>query len=482
MKPSRIIYHVDRKLGDGVEGAVRAHHRRRLHKLGWEGAFDPGPGLWAEGEPPPRSKCSVEIIVDGAEAIPEIVSELRRAQSHVHLTGWFYSPDFDMGRGPEPLPLRNLLAEVSGRARVRLLLWGGAPLPPPFHPSRRDSRASRRELSSNGDVDIALDSRERPLHCHHEKTIVIDDRVAFVGGLDFTTLGGDRFDSSQHSARGATGWHDATARVRGPIVRDVAEHFRMRWREVTGQSLPQPEEPGTVGDVEVQLVRTVPEKIYESVGGGDFRILEAYMRAFKSAERLIYLENQFLWSPEIVEVLKRKLADPPSDDFRIVVVLPSAPITGADNTKGQLAILVEADVHERLLACTLFARASAHRDPIYVHAKIGIVDDRWLTIGSANLNEHSLFNDTEVNLVTCDAALAKSTRERLWAEHLERDVADVSGDPATLIDEVWKPIAREQLHRLSRGQDLTHRLVALPHVSKRAKRLLGPIQSLLVDG
>jgi PLD-like domain len=69
----------------------------------------------------------------------------------------------------------------------------------------------------------------------------------------------------------------------------------------------------------------------------------------------------------------------------------------------------------RFLACTLYARAGSLVDPVYVHAKVGIVDDRWLTVGSANLNEHSLFNDTEMNVVTHDPGLARATRLRLWA-------------------------------------------------------------------
>ena len=64
------------------------------------------------------------------------------------------------------------------------------------------------------------------------------------------------------------------------------------------------------------------------------------------------------------------------------------------------------------------AHQGAVSSPVYVHAKIGIVDDRWLTIGSANLNEHSLFNDTELNVLTCDPELARGTRLRLWSEHL----------------------------------------------------------------
>ena len=102
-----------------------------------------------------------------------------------------------------------------------------------------------------------------------------------------------------------------------------------------------PREP--VGETELQIVRTVPEKIYKAVPNGDFRILESYLRAFKAAEQFIYLENQFLWSPEIAAILADKLSNPPSPDFRLVVLLPSKPNSGSDDTRGVLGELVEAD-------------------------------------------------------------------------------------------------------------------------------------------
>jgi phosphatidylserine/phosphatidylglycerophosphate/cardiolipin synthase-like enzyme len=120
--------------------------------------------------------------------------------------------------------------------------------------------------------------------------------------------------------------------------------------------------------------------------------------------------------------------------------------------------------------------------PLYVHAKIGIVDDAWLTVGSANLNEHSLFNDSEMNVVTCDPRLARATRLRLWAEHLERPVEEVSGEPWRVVDELWRPIAAEQLERRHRGISATHRLLELPGVSRRSKAILGPLQGFVVDG
>ena len=328
------------------------------------------------------------------------------------------------------------------------------------------------------------DPREHPIHCHHEKTVIVDDEVAFVGGIDMTDLAGDRFDLSGHPARRRLGWHDVGTRVRGPAVADVAAHFAMRWREVTGEQLVVPEPPPPAGPSTVQVVRTVAETMYESVPRGEFRILESYLRALRSAHDFIYLENQFLWAPEIVDVLAGKLRDPPSDAFRLVVVLPRRANNGQDDTKGQLGRLIAADDgNGRLLAATLRSRTGGRTDPLYVHAKVGIVDDRWLTIGSANLNAHSLMNDTEMNVTTDDPELARDTRERLWAEHLERSPEEVRGRaPHSLVDEQWIPIAYEQLRRERDDLEPTHRLIALPGVSQRSRRLLGPLAGLVDDG
>ena len=170
------------------------------------------------------------------------------------------------------------------------------------------------------------------------------------------------------------------------------------------KTFPLPALPDAAGNVDLQIVRTIPEKVYErSLPRGDFSVLESYVGAFRSAERFIYIENQFLWSSEIVALLAEKLRNPPSDDFRILVLLPVNANDGADISRGQVAALIHADDgNARFLACSVYARTGNLRDPIYVHAKVAIVDDRWLTIGSANLNEHSLFNDSEVNVVSHD--------------------------------------------------------------------------------
>ena len=431
--------------------------------------------------PPPREGNAIEVLIDGEQALGSLATALRSARRTVHIAGWHLTPGFRLERDRDTT-LLELLAELAERVEVRVLLWAGPPLPA-FKPTRADVRTVREQLTGGTRIRCALDARERTMHCHHEKLVIIDGGVAFVGGIDLTSLAGDRWDSNDHPPRGELGWHDVATRLRGPIVADVAGHFRQRWQEVAGEPLPAPVVPPAAGNVELQLVRTLPEKVYRFSPRGDFQILEAYLRALRGAQRLVYLENQFLWSPELVAVLVDKLRRPPTDNFRLLLLLPARPNNGADTTRGQLGCLVEADAGEgRLLATTITCQRGAVSEPLYVHAKVGIIDDAWLTVGSANLNEHSLFNDTEVNVLTQDAELARQTRLRLWAEHLRLPLDEVAGDPTAVIDEVWRPIAEEQLRRRTAGEPLTHGVMRLPAVSKRAKRLLGPVRGLLVDG
>jgi phosphatidylserine/phosphatidylglycerophosphate/cardiolipin synthase-like enzyme len=478
------VSRIDRLTGRVLERSMDAHHRLRLKRAGRLDQLSPPEdgSLWAAGDPAPRTGNALEILIDGAQALPRIAEALAGARTHVHIAGWHVTAAFGLTRDASAARLRDLLGELAERVDVRVLLWGGSPLPL-FTPDRAAVRRVRDELMRGTRVRCALDTRERPMHCHHEKLVIVDGQTAFVGGIDMTSLGGDRYDSSDHPMRSRLGWHDAASRIAGPAVSDVARHFAARWHETTGESIDVGQAPTACGEITLQVVRTVPEKVYGAFPHGDFRILESYTRALRAARKLVYMESQFLWSAQVVDILAAKLRRPPSEDFRVVVLLPAKPNNGADSTRGQLARLVRADDGAgRFLATTVSARTGRISGPVYVHAKIAVVDDNWLTLGSANLNEHSLFNDTEVNVVTCDAALARQTRLRLWSEHLESSLDDVSGDPTDVIDRLWRPIAVEQRERLQRGDALTHRLRELPGVSRRSMALLGPLDSLVVDG
>jgi phosphatidylserine/phosphatidylglycerophosphate/cardiolipin synthase-like enzyme len=462
---------------------VRLKHRRRLRRLGQLGALEPPDhGPWAGGEPPPRGGNRLEVLVDGEAAFPAIARAIESAQRFVHVAGWHLEPGFELVRGSRPTVLGQLLAEAAERVEVRVVVWAGAPVPI-FHPTRSEVAETVRSLTRGTRIRCEPDPREHPFHCHHEKLVIVDGLVAFVGGIDMTGFAGDRFDHPGHPARRRLGWHDVGTRLSGPAVADVHEHFTMRWRELTGEALGAAE-PQPAGTTSVQVVRTIAEGMYDAVPRGEFRILECYLRAICSARRYIYLENQFLWSPEITAALCEKLRDPPHEDFRIVILLPARANNGQDDTVGQLGLLVDADggAH-RFLAATIRSLSGRREDRLYVHAKVAVIDDERLIVGSANLNAHSLLNDTEMDLVSDDRGLAHATRLALWSEHLQVSAQTLAGEaPHLTVDERWCPIAREQLERRRAGAAPSHRLLELPGVSRRSSRLLGPLAGLIDDG
>ncbi|MEJ7744616.1 MAG: hypothetical protein WKF73_19990 [Nocardioidaceae bacterium] len=270
---------LDERAGDALEALLRRHHQRRLRKLGWHDALAPShrDGWWST-RAEVRPGNTMEVFIDGAEALAETETAVSQAKHSVHIAGWHATPDFRLTRRPDAVPLRDLLATTAERLPVRLLLWAGPPLPA-FQPTRRAVRQAQQEFVRDSRLVCALDQRERTLHCHHEKIVIVDNDIAFVGGVDMTALQGDRYDDQTHGLRAGLGWHDAAVRLRGPAVADVARHFAQRWSEVTGESLSEPTSPAPVGDTDVQVLRTVPERTYAFAPHGDFTILDAYLKA-----------------------------------------------------------------------------------------------------------------------------------------------------------------------------------------------------------
>src|SRR5207302_1174895 len=198
-----LIEKMDAAAGRQLERLVIAHHERRLRRIGHRQMLVAAGG-WASGEPPPRRGNELDVLVDGAGGLAEIAAAIEAARSSVWLAGWFFSPDF-RPRAERPQTLRELLAEAAERVEVRLLAWAGAPLPF-FRPDRKEVRAVRDALTDGTQVQVALDARERPFHCHHEKLVIIDRELAFVGGIDLTSFDGDRLDTNEHPPRGSLGW------------------------------------------------------------------------------------------------------------------------------------------------------------------------------------------------------------------------------------------------------------------------------------
>ena len=108
-----LLDRVDAAIGDRIEGLVRSHHRRRLRRTGWAFALEPSPRLWADGDPPPRPGNDVEILIDGASFLPRLVGELERAESHVHIAGWYLSTELALVRESGRVLLIDLLAGLA---------------------------------------------------------------------------------------------------------------------------------------------------------------------------------------------------------------------------------------------------------------------------------------------------------------------------------------------------------------------------------
>ena len=461
---------------------MTAKHRRRLRRLGWERALEPpDDGLWAAGDPPPREGCSLEVLVDGARgAAGDRRGDAERARLRAHhrlaprartSSSSAASRRSSSARCSPSWPSASTCACSCGPARR-------------CRPSTRRARRCRRPCARSR---AARASAARSIRASTRSTATtrrrscIDGELAFVNGIDLTDDAGDRFDSSAHRARRRLGWHDVGTRLRGPAVADVHDHFAGRWYEVTGERLERPGPPAPAGDSTVQVVRTVAEDMYD-----DFpqRRLpdprELHARAAQRAAADLPREP--------VPVVAGDRRDPGRQAAQPAAprLPPRRPAArqgqqrpGLD-TRGQLSVLAAADDHAgRFLAATIRSRTGEREDPLYVHAKVGIVDDRWLTVGSANLNAHSLLNDTEMNVVTDDAALARATRVRLWAEHLELEPdGDRRRRPGVGRRRALAP-HRRRAARAPRARRAAH---ASPHRAARRLEALGAASSARCEG
>ena len=145
-----VVGSADAMLGESVARSVVAHHRRRLERVGWSRAVDPPEGLWAEGDPPPRGGCSLEVLIDGEEALPRIADEIAAARSHVWLAGWQFAPVFALRRdGSSQRSCATCWRSCRSGLMCSVLAWAGAPLPvfPTF--ASRGSSHARRTLPRN---------------------------------------------------------------------------------------------------------------------------------------------------------------------------------------------------------------------------------------------------------------------------------------------------------------------------------------------
>jgi len=351
---------------------------------------------------------------------------------------------------------------VSKGVEVKVLIWGS-----PEHFSHDDPKKAHEQLTQVGVSCILDDSAKgllhHPIESLHQKIAVVDGTHAFVGGIDMLIeVSGDfdRWDTHSHHYSSPLrsnkeestphNWHDAHAMIEGPAAGDVESNFRQRWNDVIVRQkldsqllvpehpIPSPLESTSL----IQVARTIPAHTYSfAPKDGIQGIAQQYANALGNAQHFVYMENQYLWirafygvdrpdlgtdSPDM-ELNVRELAAALQRGATVALLLPDHPNTGRAFTDEGLARLrAEAPDAAAQGRIQVFCLASSTEvdgvedyRPIYVHAKITIVDDLWSTVGSANLNNRGMRDDTEMNVATLDAGLARGLRTLLWAEHLE---------------------------------------------------------------
>ena len=409
-------------------------------------------------------------VQDGAEYFRLVRQALLSARYSVLILGWDIAGRLDLlpDRSPEeakadPVPSRldSVLGYIVRRNRALrcdILIWDYASL----YTLERDP-LSRLHLGwgTPRRVRFGYDDRHPIGGSHHQKIIVIDDRLAFCGSIDLTS---HRWDTVAHRVEepartsGISNtpygpYHEVQAMVEGPVAARLGDLARERWRALGDTKIAPPpartESLWPVGvnadlsNVSVGIARTQP-------GGGDEpatrEVEKLFIDSIAAARRSIYIESQYFTSPEIGRALAERLKEPHGPE---IVVVTSRECSGwlEQKTMGVLREsifqeLTAVDHGRRLrLVCPIASRSADVAT--FIHSKVMTVDDSLLRIGSANAAHRSLGLDTECDLAA-DAAGdpaaeqgIRRVRNRLLAEHLGLDpkqIADANDSIRDLID------------------------------------------------
>ena len=387
-------------------------------------------------------------------ALGERVSQMREGDLLLFVD-WRGDPDQRL-TGERGSEVATLFADAARRGvDVRGLVWRSHWDRLAF--SAGENRHLGEDVNAAGG-ECLLDMRVRLGGSHHQKFVVLrhpgrpELDIAFLGGIDLchsrrddSSHAGDPQPQTMAKAYGPRPpWHDIQLALTGPVVGDVETVFRERWEDPQALSRspirwagdairrdqaprrplpPQQPDPAPTGPHPVQLLRTYGRRLggYPFAPRGERSVARAYTKAFANARRLIYVEDQYLWSSEVSALLVAALRRSP--DLRLVAVLPHQPdqdgtVSYAPNLVSRARLL-----HELHAAAPgrvgVYGIENADGTPVYVHAKVCVVDDEWVTVGSDNLNRRSWTHDSEVSAAVVHPEFARSLRHELAREHLD---------------------------------------------------------------
>jgi len=378
------------------------------------------------------------LVVDAADYFLLMQEAMLRARQRIMLIGWDFDTRVRLGPGrrwwnrptrkrhPARLgPFVVWLANANRALQVRVLKWNFGALKFVF---RGTMIFDLIRWYRNPGIDFKFDSAH-PLGCsHHQKIVVIDDRFAVCGGIDMTAERWDTPEHREHDRRRISPtrkpydpWHDVTMLIEGDAARALGDLGRARWHRAGGPRLEActPQEatawPTRVEaefrDVEIGIARTSAKYgRYDEV-----REIEAlFLEHIAAARRFIYAESQYFASRKVAEALARRLAEPEPPEVFLVNPLSAhgwLEQTAMDGARVRLLhAIAERDHKQRMRVFVPYSGAK----PIYVHAKLMIVDDAILRVGSANMNNRSMGLDSEADLFI-DTRRAANDRDEVRA-------------------------------------------------------------------
>ncbi|HEX4339331.1 MAG TPA: phospholipase D-like domain-containing protein [Polyangiaceae bacterium] len=422
------------------------------------------------------------VLIDACDYYRAFYQAMSGAKHYALLAGWQFDSDVRLLRGPdaagapwpvELLPFMEALCRERPELRIYVLAWDYSVV---YTFEREWMQRLKFDFGTSDHIRYVLDGEHPVGASHHQKLVVVDGRIAFVGGAD---LCDGRWDDRSHSSVNVERvnrygdpykpYHEVIAYVTGAkAIARLEETFRDRFQRASGEPLvlpvpdagDPPSPPVFEGalplDADVTAIaRTYPARDTDASEAAVKEIRHLYEDAIGSAERLIYIETQYITSHAIHDALVARLRDDTKPKLVLVLVVPH----GSDTLKEELVL---GAAESRLLASVervaketghalrvLFSApsdASPRSPPTFVHSKLLVVDDSFLTIGSANCTNRSFSIDSELNLAwECDsrrAGLRKDIarlRASLLSEHagIDHDVRfeDIDG-LVPLIDEL----------------------------------------------
>lgn len=410
--------------------------------------LQPGKNCWRI-----EAATKLQFLIDGEEYFRALRATLRRAQHSIYILGWDIDSRVALPRGDadDEMPERlaqflDALARARPELQIYVLSWDYAAL---FALEREWLPAWPLQWRTHRRVHFRLDDKHAVGASHHQKLVVVDDRVAFTGGFDITRC---RWDTSAHAPhdarrRDADGnayapFHDVQAAVEGPIAAALGELARARWQRATRHKkpLPPPRELAVspwppqlapaLENIRVAIARTAAPFNGEPAC---VEIRNFFHAAIGAARSVIFFENQYFSSNALAQALNERLQEP--DGPAVVAITPYRESGWLEeSTMGLLRARLYGELQAGPHAVRFrpYCPVLADNHHLNVHSKLMTIDNDWLTLGSANMSNRSMSLDTECNLILAAAdqgeraeatrAAIAHLRNRLLAEHLDCEV------------------------------------------------------------